>query len=302
MDYTRQDLELHWRSMVRAANGVLGSRDEAEECAAAAIVQVLERGPHGIHNLEAFMVTVAKRRAVDRLRSLLRSRSRDQRLVAQHGPHIADVADDVVARAEARWVQAEALRRLSPLSYRILEAAANEVDVRVVGEREGMTVRAVQSDLSRSRLLLRRVVTRALAALGVAAALVRRGATVAVPAVTAVLLLGILPGLDGKSEGHDQSIPSQRPLTMPTRTTAFTSPTSRLTRLTHMPPRPLRGAVSYGAVNGRGHGEPQVQEQDAAGRTTVAKGRHGRGGDAGTVGGLLECLTNVNVDPHHLGC
>jgi hypothetical protein len=48
MAWTSEQLEAQWTPMVCAARGVLGSGHEAEECAAEAMAQVLERAPHDV--------------------------------------------------------------------------------------------------------------------------------------------------------------------------------------------------------------------------------------------------------------
>lgn len=62
--------------MVAAARRVLGDGDVAAECASEAIAQVLARRPTGVLIAEAYMVTIAKRRAIDHVRASSRARSR----------------------------------------------------------------------------------------------------------------------------------------------------------------------------------------------------------------------------------
>ncbi|MDP9164824.1 MAG: hypothetical protein M3O32_01950 [Actinomycetota bacterium] len=98
----------HWDAMVAASLNVLGSRDQAHDCAAEAMAQVLQRRPADIANLEAFMVTVAKRRAIDRHRARARDRRRDARLAGEAAITLPDLAEDIAARAEARWADEQA--------------------------------------------------------------------------------------------------------------------------------------------------------------------------------------------------
>src|SRR4051794_23897510 len=94
----------HWSTLVRVTQGLVDSREDAEECASAAVLQFLERPRGSVDNEQAFLVTVAKRRAVDRTRAQARGRVRDGRVAGQQHVEAVDIAEDVAARAEARWV------------------------------------------------------------------------------------------------------------------------------------------------------------------------------------------------------
>jgi hypothetical protein len=56
MTWTREQLHEHWGPMVRTARSVLGPGDGAEECAALALLQVLERPPSDVDNAQAYLV------------------------------------------------------------------------------------------------------------------------------------------------------------------------------------------------------------------------------------------------------
>lgn len=299
MAITQAHLEQYWRPMVRVARGVLGSPDEAEECAAAAILQVLGREPDAIENMEAFMVTVAKRRAVDRQRALSRAHRRDARLAAQSAVTSSDIAEGVVQREAARWISAEAARLLTPQSHRILVAVANEEDLREVAAREGMSLRAVQSDLFRTRRLLRSVWARALAAAGVLWAGCRQVPLAAAPTVAAALALTLIPVDGPRSQFPDVSVVEPAGGLVP-KTAAFIAPAASPTTAAAPPSRTTRHAASALAPPVRRAHVASVQ--DPAGRTVVYTDRHGDGEDAGLVGGAAACLGNLSLDPHQLGC
>jgi DNA-directed RNA polymerase specialized sigma24 family protein len=305
MLYAPEELERHWRSMVRVAHSVLGSRPEAEECAASAIVQVLERQPAEVDNLEAFLVTVAKRRALDSLRALDRSRRRDARLAGQLDTSVADVAEAVVARAEARWMQAEARTRLSRQSYRILEATADGEGIADIAAREGLTVRAAQSDLFRSRRLLRSVWARALSVLGATWAFTRRitpqaRATAAVLGATAAATAVFVPG--GPHAPHAGTAPPARQHRSTSYDSSFVRAGRTATAHPHAPMTNPTGRLR--AVPNETAGQPRtlLVERDPAGRTTVTQTRHGRGAPDGALQGALDCLHHLGLDPHQLGC
>jgi DNA-directed RNA polymerase specialized sigma24 family protein len=302
--HAQAEIEEHWRAMVRVARSVLGSRDEAEECAGAAMVQVLERQPAGVRSLEAYMVTVAKRRALDRLRILHRSRRRDLLLAAQSGVGIADIAEDVVARDEARWMDEQARQRLSAQSFRILQAVANNEELEHVARREGITLRAAQSDLFRSRRLLRSVWARTLAFLGGAWALGRLRPVTAVAPLTAVgLVLVLLPSAGGSLIAPSEAVPIRVPLfahgnsafvttAVPGRTTRVSS-ASKAAKATPT-------VVALETTSRSTH--PVTVVRSPAGTTVIQKEQHGSGPSGDPVTGAVECIAHVSLDPHNLGC
>jgi RNA polymerase sigma-70 factor (ECF subfamily) len=302
MLHTRDELEGHWRAMVRVANGVLGNAAEAEDCAATAVVQVLARQPSDVDNLEAFLVTVAKRRAIDRLRAVDRARRRDARLARQQDLTASDVAEDVVARAEARWMQAEARGRLTTQSYRILEATANGAAISDIAAREGLTVRAAQSDLFRSRRLLRSVWARTLGALGVLATLIRRGAghSGAAVATACIVLLGTASLVQGGAPGVRPTTPYR----LPDRVTTYDTELSagEVQPASGVPLRPP-ATTAHEQTRARARAPAVLlTEHDPAGTTTVTLEQHGDGQEEGPVAGVLRCVSHLSADPHHLGC
>jgi DNA-directed RNA polymerase specialized sigma24 family protein len=185
----------HWGAMVLAARPVVGTLDEARDCASQAIVQYLEQDRREVANLEAFMVTIAKRRAIDLVRARERARLRDERYGHEAVLSAPDLAEDVATRAEALWADREARRLLQPKVYELLTLVADGVPMAEVAQRLGMTERAAQSHLLRARRVVRNALARALAALGIAVASLRRwwgpaAATAPVLAAAFVLAIG----------------------------------------------------------------------------------------------------------------
>lgn len=298
LTHDMSNLQAHWGPMVRVAHSVLGSWDEAEECAAQALAQVAERQPANIRNLEAFLVTIARRRALDRYRTIERNRRRDSALASREAAWAVDVAEDVVARHAARWLEMEAQRRLTPRAYRLLRAAADGQAVDTIAREESMTVRAVQSSLQRSRTLLRDVWARSLAVFGAAAALMRRAFVgAAPPAVAAALwtLLVVVPNFSANpapvpptqsdsSDGHDPNVvPGVSAIATPRGPTR--TPRQSVSKPTPSEPSTVMVVHGPGGTS-----------------TTIDDREHGSGGDEDLVGGLVECLKNFKVTRENIGC
>ena len=169
-----EQLAGHWNAMVRSARNVLGSHEEAEECAGQAILQVCEQDIAEVVNLEAYMVTVAKRRAIDRLRHLDRARRRDQRLAAQSRLAEPDVAEDVARRSEAAWMAQEARRVLDGRSLDVLTRYAEGESIATIAASHELTAGATRTVLFRARRLLREIYARGLTVLGLGWLLGRR--------------------------------------------------------------------------------------------------------------------------------
>jgi len=295
-----ESLMKHWAAMVRAAYAVLGSVHEAEECAAASIAQVIERPPEHVLNLEAFLVTVAKRRALDAARVRQRERSRDARCAVLASGPAPDPAEDVAARAEATWVAQEARRLLSAQAYQLLIRAAEGTPARQIAEETGLTERAVESHLLRARRTLRHVVTRVGAGLGVLGLVVRRGAAPAAataPVVLAVALLVVPSQSGGARDGSPGASPGQA-----------------LPHLEARGQRALQPAPGSRHALRSKHSRSEGTPAPTAAATTVTR----LGGPAGTgvtlrressgtdedspVEVVQACLERITISPERIGC
>lgn len=308
MSWSRDQLEATWGPMVRTARSVLGSREEAEECAAQALAQILERQPTDVANLQAYMVTVAKRRAIDRLRVVERARHRDERLCGQIDWCVADIAEDIVARAEARWADREARAVLQPNVYRLLQMIADGHDIGHVAEQLGMTRRAAQSHLHRARRMLREALLKISGLIAVSWYGLRRTVSTSMTAPTAaamvLLLVGPVVGVFGGAPGPPGVLPAPQLAVTPFRDAASTVATTTLVNAQYG--SPTSGSASTheapSALSGR-RSRPVLKVQEPLGATTTVEKRdNGSGPPAGPVETMFECLNNFTVTPEHVGC
>lgn len=202
----RADVMETWPAMVRVCRGLLGNRQDAEDCAADAVVAVLADGRHEqARNVEAFMVTVARRRAVDVLRRRDREQRRAARLQAQAELTVPDVAEALVDQAEAQWLARQARLRLTPPALAVLTELADGASVEQAAATLRMSRRSVESHLLRARRVLRGLSAGPLAVLGWLLAAFRRGpvasagpVTVTAAAAVVLSLVLALPQLPGR--------------------------------------------------------------------------------------------------------
>lgn len=293
----------HWTAMVRAAFGVLGDRDEAEECAGTALTQVCEQRPADVLSMEAYLVTVAKRRAIDRLRAIQRGRRRDLLLAAQQVLTNDDVAEGVTRRAEAQWMSEQARRLLSPRNYTLLRRVADGEDVTLVAQELGMTKSSAHSHLHRTRRLLRDVYAKALALLGLGWVGAKRSVPVA-PAILAVAVL-TAPVLTAP----DAATPRPpTPQTMPAISLDVaarpvipaTQPVERPAASQHAPTSTPEPATAPSTVPS----SPPVAQVQAplGGSARLEKRREGSADEDGLLEGALACVANTTVSSTHIGC
>lgn len=298
MSWSQEQFDEQWGPMVRTARSVLGSRDEAEECAAAAIVQVLERRPRDVDNVQAFMVTVAKRRAIDRHRTVERGRRRDARLETVSEASVADIAEGVVARAEAVWLDQEARMRLAPEVYGVLRMVADGVEVSEAAAAHGMTTRAAHSHLHRARKLLRGVWARTLAVIGTAWVAVRRSAGPSAVTALAAAAVITLPGW--------QRAAPQEPAN-PGLAVHLGSGGAGAAYVQSLPLSPsharARTVVARSKISPKAAtGSSSTVVEPLGNSTTISDERHGSGKPDGPVQGAVDCLQNFHLSTSQIGC
>lgn len=292
------DLWQHWGAIVTACGRVLDSRDDAEECAAGVIAELVAAPPSDVRNVEAFVVTVARRRAIDRYRSERSTRLRALRY-GQGELAEPDVADLVAERDEAAWVDAQARALLSPRHYQLLRQVADGVPLEQAAAALGVSRRAAEGQLYRARVLMRTALARALGILGVLLASLRRTLGSATPS-TAVVAAAVILAL------HFAAVPYQQPELRPPRG----SQSALLDQVRHVPGRDVPvSASSSGMVASRPRPSrspapspsPSPQIQTAVGGVGTYTRDDGYE-DQGLVDQLMHCLDTLRIEPDYKGC
>lgn len=291
----------HWAAMVLAARPVVGTLDEARDCASQAIVQYLEQDPGDVANLEAFMVTIAKRRAIDVARARARARVRDERFAHEVSLTAPDVAEDIAARAEAFWADEQARRLLQPRVYQLLQLVADGVPLAEVAKRLDMTERAAQSHLLRARRLVRSALTQTIAALGLAWAAVRRlsgPAAVTAPALAAALVLAIGTSVSPPATEAPALAIQPRVTFVPD---ADAHATSTAAGASTASIRRTGSAAGSTTTTSRPQAETALKVKTPVGGVAVEERDDGHRSN-GTVERVLHCLQNFRVELNYQGC
>jgi DNA-directed RNA polymerase specialized sigma24 family protein len=284
--------------MVLAARPVVGTLDEARDCASEALVQYLEHDPGDVQNLEAFMVTIAKRRAIDHARARTRARLRDNRFAHEVSLTTPDVAEDIAARAEAFWADQQAQQLLQPRVYKLLQLVADGVPLAEVARRLDMTERAAQSHLLRARRVVRAALAQTLAALAVGVTTVRRGwgpAAVTAPLLAAASVLAIGTAVSPPRANEPR-------LAIQPQTTVVTDADARETAALAK-----AAVVRRTGVVGHPARRPVTTSKTVLNVTmptgSVALEKRDDGHQSGNyVEQVVWCLQHLRVEPHYQGC
>lgn len=300
----RDELMSTWPAMVRVCQGVLRNREDAEDCAAEALVSVLRDDRHaGAGSAEAYMVTVARRRAVDFVRRRARERRRDDRLAAVAQLNDVDVAEAVADQAEAQWLAKQAQHSLTPPALAVLAELADGATVEQVATRLGLSRRSVESHLLRARRTLRGAVS---ATFAVVSWLVAAGRRTAVPATAAAAAVAAVVGISSAPNSppspriapavllhaapaaptapHPQlpsaGLPVAQAPPVGTRTVALETPAAAVV------PSPVRSSIATAS--------------SPIGRTAVELERTGDGRI--TPEDVTHCVQQLEVSLSHVGC
>ena len=289
----------HWPAMVGVCERVLNSREEAEDCASEALLAVLTAGglDNNVRNEQAWLVQIAKRRAIDAVRREIRDRRRTVRLAAQANLGSDDVTEAVLDQAEARWLSRMAAEILPPLSAAVLDTVADGYSVGEAAAQLGMTKRAAESHLHRARTALRAAWAATLSLVGWFVSGLRRNA----PAVSGTLLAAALAVLGSPllhpPTGPHLSQPEVPVLTMPLEVRVPAETPTRLAATTDARLVPASQRVHLPAST-------------ASPRTTrvstpvvgIRLTREQRPSPDDPVGSLLWCAQHVEVSWQRVGC
>ena len=299
-----EQLAEHWNAMVRTAHGVLGSREEAEECAGQALLQVCEQNIANVTNLEAHMVTVAKRRAIDRRRHLERCRRRDLLLAGQERLESHDIADDVARQHEAVWMANEAQRLLDHRSLDALTRYAEGEHMPAIAAAHGLTEGATRTVLHRARKLLREVYTKGLAIFGLGWLLGRRpsrGTSAVAGLGTASLAAAVLP-FAMSPVAPDHTVKPEATLVLLPAEVVAEQQTTKITAVAGASAQPQRTqAVSPSTPKSAKKNQVIIR---GPGRATTRIETEHRGDEeySDPVTIVLDCLAHFRHDPEQIGC
>ncbi|WP_353938295.1 RNA polymerase sigma factor [Streptomyces ficellus] len=200
---------------MRCCRAAGASREEAEDFAHDAVLQLLEApaAQREVSNAQAWLVTVARRRMADATRRAQRERLRATRAAALRPTDAVDPAEHVSDQALAHWLIADQLTQLPQVTRQVCDATAAGLPPHQIAELLGLSIRSVQSHLTRARTWLRRMAATALVpVLGTLRRILRDTSVPALPAALAApLTLGITLF----------AIPSSTPTPTPTRIPAL---------------------------------------------------------------------------------
>lgn len=128
---------------------------DAEDHAQDALIALLEQGTQ-VTSVGAWVATVARRRHADQLRRRIRERAAAARLAARRSTDDADPQQAVPDRAQAAWM-VRTLDTLPPATQAVCRAAARGLAVPGIARALGLSVRSVESHLTRARRHVRRL-------------------------------------------------------------------------------------------------------------------------------------------------
>ncbi|MGA5559468.1 sigma-70 family RNA polymerase sigma factor [Streptomyces lavendulocolor] len=149
------------RDAVRCCRAAGASKEEAEDAAHEAVVQLLALNQElaAVQDLRGWLVTAARRRMIDGARRDQRERLRLVRAAALDSSQALDPAEQVTNQALAHWLATEALVQLPDVTRKVCDATAAGLTPSQTANLLGLSVRSVESHLTRARRWLRRLAT-----------------------------------------------------------------------------------------------------------------------------------------------
>ena len=296
------DAELlgHWRTMVRACRGLLDSVEDAEDCASKALLQALAVPGLPPANPEAFLVRVAKRRAADELRTKVRGRRRAISLAAHSDAHVVDIAENIVDRAEARWLD-DLSRSLPDDTQAVLRTLAEGATPAETAVQLGMTKRAVESHLLRARRALKATWRQTLAIVGLLWA--ARPSLRPAPLVTAAAAAALVVPLAPWHSDAARVDPFARAELQAQRVAVAEVTPAVATRATTARATAVTTAHRSRAVRVTPPGQARViAKVDSPAGTVVRASREEHGRDGSVVEDTVACVQNLTVTARRIGC
>ncbi|MGI5484900.1 sigma-70 family RNA polymerase sigma factor [Streptomyces lavendofoliae] len=146
------------RDAVRCCRAAGASKEDAEDFAHDAVVQLLaliaKQGR--VTDPRGWLTTTARRRMIDAARREQRERLRLTRVAARDGD-VPDPAELVSNQALALWLVADGLTQLPDVTRQVCDATAAGLNPRQTAGLLGLSVRSVESHLTRARRWLRRL-------------------------------------------------------------------------------------------------------------------------------------------------
>ncbi|MDG9715221.1 sigma-70 family RNA polymerase sigma factor [Streptomyces sp. DH24] len=211
----------HREALLRVARRRSASPEDAEDAVHEAMVRAMERPELDDERLGGWLTTVTMRLCVDRHRQVVREAEAHRR-AARGLPGYVTVEDPVCDRAEAHWLTRRGREELPGRQAEALGLRAEGLELGQIAQRMGLSYRAVQSLLARSRKTLRAVLAGTLAVLlwpwrgsrstGVGGGVPAGVAPLVTAAVTLTLagLSLLTPGTSGSAPGSGPARPLPR--------------------------------------------------------------------------------------------
>lgn len=297
MECTPADLHRARNAAERACRHLVPSREDAEDCASEAITWALSHPEslQGVANVEGWLVTVARRKAIDMARDAGRRQRCDGRLQSWEEPAHPDHAEAVADRAEAAWVARRAEAALPARTHSVLSALSRGESVVEAADSLRLTPRAVESHLLRARRRMRTILTVAGAALGALAGGMRRGAPATAPLALAAFSVALLVHQGPTPAAPDGEASPRPPAVVTLADDAVRLPAVR----PHVASRTSLPQLRRAAVRSRPSATIAAVETPAGPATVESVDR---GGETGPVAAVMGCLDNLTVSPEMIGC
>ena len=291
----------------RVCTPLLGSLDDAEDCAAEAVLEALQRQDKmaQVDCVESWIVTIAKRRAFDLVRRREAERRRFDKLavVAAREVQSPDPAiEELLDRAEASWLHSES-RALPPATQAALAKVMEGMSPAEAAISLGLSKRAVENHLFRARQQLRARWLKSIAAVTGLLTVGRRlgrpsmaKPVAAASAVSIALPLAVLVGVAPHGHHHDQvaSAPAVSPLHVVARIITVRHPAGVRTN--------PRSRTQVHVVGSTSTTHVVTSVTPAPGTSVkVIRGDNGKP-SSGPVDTIKQCLADFHLSVDYIGC